>query len=259
MELMSVLGIVLAFGAVLGGQVLEGGSIMALVQPTAFLIVFVGSVGATMLSCPAKELKDGLGTMKDIFMGPPHINPRETIELIIELATKARKEGILALQGDIADIKDPFLQKGMMLMSDGTDPQLLRDIMETQITEHEERMGGAAKVWETTGGYTPTVGIIGAVLGLIHVMGNLNDPSKLGSGIAVAFVATVYGVAFANLMFIPMGSKVKFQCKHAVHLMTMVIEGIMAIQAGESPNFIQEKLKVYYPDVAKAMDAENAA
>jgi chemotaxis protein MotA len=118
-------------------------------------------------------------------------------------------------------------------------------------------MGAAAKVWETAGGFTPTVGIIGAVLGLIHVMENLNDPSKLGSGIAVAFVATVYGVAFANLLFIPLGSNVKFKVKHILHERTMMVEGVMAIQAGESPNFIQEKLKVYYPEVGKELDAES--
>ncbi|MFM7389908.1 MAG: flagellar motor protein [Vampirovibrionales bacterium] len=246
MDLTSVLGLLLGFGAVLGGQVLEGGSIMAIVQPTAFLIVFVGSVGATMLTFPESDLKVGLSKVPEAFQADHH-NAKEVMELILSLATKARKEGILALQKDISTIHDPFLKKGMELMSDGMDPQLLRDILETDIGVEEELYGQAAKVWESTGGYTPTVGILGAVLGLIHVMENLNDPSKLGSGIAVAFVATVYGVGFANLIFIPLGSKIKFKGKHHAHMKTMMVEGIMAIQAGESPNFIQEKLKVYYP------------
>ena len=240
-DLTSIIGLLMAFGAVIGGQVLEGGSLMAIVQPTAFLIVFFGSVGATMLSFPQKDLMEGLKS-----------NPKETIDLLINLATKARKEGILALQSDIPKIENPFLRKGMELMTDGTDAALLRDIMETELGVFEEEFGIAGKVWETTGGYTPTVGILGAVLGLIHVMENLNDPSKLGSGIAVAFVATVYGVGFANLMFIPMGSKVKLKGKAEAHLMTMTIEGVLAIQAGESPNFIQEKLKVYYPELFHA-------
>ncbi len=254
-DLTSIIGLLMAFGAVIGGQVLEGGSLMAIVQPTAFLIVFFGSVGATMLSFPQKDLMEGLKALPGIFQNSKS-NPKETIDLLINLATKARKEGILALQSDIPKIENPFLRKGMELMTDGTDPALLRDIMETELGVFEEEFGIAGKVWETTGGYTPTVGILGAVLGLIHVMENLNDPSKLGSGIAVAFVATVYGVGFANLMFIPMGSKVKLKGKAEAHLMTMTIEGVLAIQAGESPNFIQEKLKVYYPELYHGAEAK---
>lgn len=255
MDIFSIIGIVLGFGSILGGQVLEGGSIMAIVQPTAFIIVMGGTIGATVLSFTPSELKDGLGTLSLIFQGHAQ-DPKSMMMLLIDLATRARKEGILALQNEITKIEDPFLRKGMELMTDGTDPQFLRDLLETELTIYEEKMGAAAKVWETAGGFTPTVGIIGAVLGLIHVMENLNDPSKLGSGIAVAFVATVYGVAFANLLFIPMGSNVKFKTKHVVHERTMMIEGIMAIQAGESPNFIQEKLKVFYPEIMKEIEAE---
>ena len=257
MDIFSVLGLSLGFIAVLGGQILEGGSIMALVQPTAFIIVMGGSIGATMLSMPKEELKTALGTLSMIFGGVKE-DPKGTIKLIVDLATQARKEGILALQADIEAIEDKFMRKGMELMTDGTDPSLLRDLLETELGIFEEEMGGGAKVWETTGGYTPTVGIIGAVLGLIHVMENLNDPSKLGSGIAVAFVATVYGVAFANLIFIPMGSNVKFKTKHIAHMRTMMIEGIMAIQAGESPSFITQKLAVFYPEAAKELEEELA-
>jgi chemotaxis protein MotA len=258
MDITAIIGLLLGFVAVVGGQLLEGGSIMAIVQPTAFIIVMGGSLGATMLSMPAEELKCAIANLGMIFQGVK-IEPKATIKLIVDLATKARKEGILALQSEIEAIEDPFMKKGMELMTDGTDPQLLRDILETELGIYEEEMGGAAKVWESTGGYTPTVGIIGAVLGLIHVMENLNDPSKLGSGIAVAFVATVYGVAFANLIFIPMGSNVKFKTKHVVHMRTMMIEGIMAIQAGESPSFIQQKLKVFYPEAAHELETAAGA
>jgi chemotaxis protein MotA len=254
-DLTSIIGLIIAFGAVIGGQVLEGGSLMAIVQPTAFLIVFFGSVGATMLSFPPKDLMDALRAAPSVFF-ESKANPKATIDLLISLATKARKEGILALQSDIPKIENAFLRKGMELMTDGTDPSLLRDIMETELGVFEDDFGAAGKVWETTGGFTPTVGILGAVLGLIHVMENLNDPAKLGSGIAVAFVATVYGVGFANLLFIPMGSKIKLKGKADAHLMVMTIEGVLAIQAGESPNFIQEKLKVYYPELYAAVEAK---
>jgi chemotaxis protein MotA len=246
MDLTSLIGLILGIGAVLGGQVLEGGSIMAIVQPTAFLIVVVGSAGAVILSFPAKDLMLGLAGAKDVFLGATP-NPKVAVELIISLAQKARKEGLLALQSEISAIEDPFMKKGLELMTDGTDPQLLRDLLETELHFFEEEGTSATKVWEGAGGFTPTVGILGAVLGLIHVMENLDDPSKLGSGIAVAFVATVYGVGFANLIFIPMGTKIKFKRKQEIVIREMMIEGILAIQAGESPNFIQEKLRVYAP------------
>lgn len=253
MDLTSIIGAILGFGAVLGGQVLEGGSIMAIVQPTAFIIVVVGSLGAVMLSFPAKDLKNAVSSLKAAFLGV-NVDPKQTVEMMMNMAQKARKEGILALQADITDVEDPFMRKGLELMTDGTDPQLLRDLMETELHFFEEEITQASKVWESAGGYTPTVGILGAVLGLIHVMENLSDPSKLGSGIAVAFVATVYGVGFANLLFIPIGNKVKFNRKQEIKVREMMIEGILSIQAGESPNFIQEKLRVYYPKAVAALD-----
>lgn len=249
MDLTSLIGIVLGMGAVVGGQVLEGGSLMALVQPTAFIIVMGGTMGAVLLSFPGKDLMIALQSLPACFLGPK-VDAKVIIELLVNLALKARKEGILSLQSEIAGIEDPFLRKGLELMTDGTDPQLLRDLLETELGFFEEEVTLAGKVWETAGGYTPTVGILGAVLGLIHVMENLSDPSKLGSGIAVAFVATVYGVGFANLIFIPLGSKVKLKRKEEVVMREMMIEGILAIQAGESPSFIQEKLRVFNPEAA---------
>ncbi|MDX2085093.1 MAG: flagellar motor protein [Candidatus Melainabacteria bacterium] len=249
MDLTSIIGIILGIAAVVGGQILEGGSLMAIIQPTAFIIVMGGTAGAVMLSFPGKDLKKAMASLAGVFAGSKE-NPGETIEMIVNLALKARKEGILALQSDIRNIDDPFMRKGMELMTDGTDPHLLRELLETELHLFEEEITTCGKVWETAGGFTPTVGILGAVLGLIHVMENLNDPSKLGSGIAVAFVATVYGVGFANLIFIPLGTKVKFKGKSSILLREMMIEGILAIQAGESPNFIKEKLRVFHKDGA---------
>lgn len=257
MDLTSILGIIIGLAAVVGGQILEGGSLMALVQPTAFLIVMGGTAGAVMLSFPAKDLMAALKGLMSVFM-TPKADFKATIDLLVTLALKARKEGILALQGDIKDIEDPFLKKGMELMTDGTDPHLLRELLETELSFLEEEIQQASKVWESAGGYTPTVGILGAVLGLIHVMENLSDPSKLGSGIAVAFVATVYGVGAANLIFIPFGNKLKFKQRQVVILREMMIEGILSIQAGESPNFIRQKL-VVFDSSGKSAETEEAA
>ncbi len=255
MDITSIIGIVLGMAAVVVGAMLEGLGPSALIQPTAFLIVVVGTVGAVILAHPMNELIDCGKYSISAFMGQKE-KPVEILNFLVEMALKARKEGILALQGDIAAIEDPFMKKGMMLMTDGTDPHMLRDLLETELGMFEEEIGHSAKVYESFGGYAPCVGIIGAVLGLIHVMGNLNDPSKLGGGIAVAFVATVYGVAAANLIALPLGSKIKFKGKLSTFAREMMIEGILAIQAGESPNFIKEKLKVFLSagDAAKITD-----
>jgi chemotaxis protein MotA len=256
-DLTSIIGLVMGIGAVLVGQVLEGGKVEALIQPTAFLIVLGGTIGAVMLNFPGRDLMNALKSLPTVFL-PSKEKPGEVIEMLIGFALKARKEGILALQAEIKAIEDPFLRKGLEMMTDGTDPHLLRELMETEVHFFEEEIGRAAKVYESAGGYTPTVGILGAVLGLIHVMENLSDPSKLGSGIAVAFVATVYGVAAANLIFLPLGSKIKFKRKGEVEIREMMIEGILSIQAGESPNFIREKLNVYNHDKHAAKGGEEA-
>ncbi len=258
MDWTSVIGIILAFGAVLVGAMMEGLGPESLLQVTAALIVIGGTIGATLLSHPAIELVDFGKYFISIFL-PQKEKPVEIIEFLVGLALKARKEGILALQNDIKDIDDPFLKKGLELMTDGTDPQLLRDLLETELGMFEDEIGHSAKVGESFGALAPTIGIIGAVLGLIHVMQNLNDPEKLGGGIAVAFVATVYGVGAANLLFLPVASKIKFKGKASVVAREMMIEGILSIQAGESPNFIKEKLKVFLPaSVAQALTDEEA-
>lgn len=246
MDITSLIGLILGVLAVFGGAILEGIQLEALIQPTAFIIVMGGTLGAIMLSFPDSHMMAAMKNLGTVFLGGKQ-NLSETITLMVNLAMKARKEGILALQSEIKDIDDPFLRKGLELMTDGTDPQLLRELLETELGFYEEEITHSAKVWETAGGFTPTVGILGAVLGLIHVMENLSDPSKLGSGIAVAFVATVYGVGFANLVFIPLGNKIKFKSRGSVVAREMMIEGILSIQSGESPNFLKEKLKVFDP------------
>ncbi|MGE0200836.1 MAG: flagellar motor protein [Candidatus Melainabacteria bacterium] len=254
MDITSLIGVLLGLAAVFGGAMLEGLPISSILQPTAAIIVFGGTLGAVLLNCSLRDTINAVTNVLVVFLDVPE-KPGEIRKLMVELALKARKEGILALQGDIGALNDPFLKKGLELMTDGTDPHLLRDLLETELGFFEEDMTAAGKFWETAGGFAPTVGIIGAVLGLIVVMQNLSDPSKLGGGIAVAFVATVYGVGAANLLCIPMGGKIKAKRKVSIMAREMMIEGILSIQAGESPNFIEQKLKVFDPGAKPGSDS----
>jgi chemotaxis protein MotA len=206
-----------------------------------------GTLGGINLSFSVEELKNSLALVKDVFFGEK-VNFEEVIAEIIKFATKARREGAIALEKEARSASDSLMVLGLEAVADGTDPALVRQMMETQVTLLEQKVEGGAKVWESAGGYSPTIGIIGAVLGLIQVMQNLSDPSKLGAGIAVAFVATVYGVGAANLIFIPFSSKLKFKYKKVILKKEIIIEGILSIQAGESPALIERKLMAYILD-----------
>lgn len=247
MDLTSLIGIFFGIVCILIGQALEGGNIGQLLQITAAFIVFGGTIGAVILSFSIEELKNAIVLLKDIFFGEK-INFDEVIAEIIKFATKARREGAIALEKEARTASDSLMVMGLEAVADGTDPALVREMMETQISLLEEKVNGGAKVWESAGGFSPTIGIIGAVLGLIQVMQNLSDPSKLGAGIAVAFVATVYGVGAANLIFIPFSTKLKFKYKKTLLKKEMIVEGILSIQAGESPALIERKLQAYVLD-----------
>jgi chemotaxis protein MotA len=244
MDLATIIGLILGFGAVIGGQILEGGHISALIQPTAALIISGGTIGATFVSFPLKSIIQAAKDVKKIFL-PPKTNHENIIKDIIGYAAKARKNGLISLEQESQNIKDVFIKKGISLVVDGIDPQKLRDTMETELAAFEEHSKVSAEVFEAAGGFAPTIGIIGAVLGLIHVMENLSDSSKLGSGIAVAFVATIYGLMTANIVCLPMGSKLKHRLKEEIQLKEMVIEGLIAIQNGENPHFIEQRLRSY--------------
>ncbi len=244
MDLSAFIGIVLGFGAILGGQAMEGGSIKSLTQPTAAIIVLGGAFGAGIACFPLSAMGAALGALKTVFLGGAE-KGEEYVQEIIRYAAKARKNGIISLEADIKAAKDPFLQKALRFVVDGVDPKVLQGIMETELGKLEEEGEVPIKFWEGMGGFTPTLGIIGAVLGLIQVMQNLNDPSKLGEGIAVAFVATVYGLVAANLIFLPWSAKLKFRHKEAMTVKAMILEGVLAMQAGEHPQIIEERLKAY--------------
>ena len=244
MDLLSIIGVVVALGAILGGNILEGGHTGGLLQLTAFVIVFGGTVGAVLIQSPLPVFLRSLKMVPWVFM-PPKIAAKETVEKIVGWSQKTRKEGLLGLESVAESEPDPFAQKALRLLVDGTEPESIRNILEVEIGAHEHNDTQAAKVFEGMGGYSPTVGIIGAVMGLIHVMANLSDPSKLGSGIAVAFVATIYGVGLANLFFLPFANKLKAIVHHQTKFREMIVEGVIAIAAGENPRVIETKLHAF--------------
>ena len=244
MDIFAVIGVFFGIGMILIGQAMEGGNIGQLLQITAFFIVIGGTTGAVLLSFPPTTLKAAILILKDVFF-PPKSNFDALITEIGGFATKARKEGIIALEKEANNASDPLLTLGLGAVADGTDPTLVREMMENQIEQQEQYVNNAAKVFESFGGYSPTLGIIGAVMGLIQVMQNLSDPSKLGAGIAVAFVATIYGLFAANLLMIPLSTRIKFIYQSVFLYKNMILEGVLSIQAGESPVLIERKLRSF--------------
>jgi chemotaxis protein MotA len=244
MDYISIAGILVSLISIVGGQVLEGGSIHSLLQLVAFFIVIGGTMGATMLQNTLPVFMKGMRLLKWVFM-PPAVKTDELIEEIIRWSQLARKEGLLVLEPIINDLEDPFRRKGLQKLVDGTEPGQIRKELEVEINTYEEHHRQAAKVWEGAGGYAPTIGILGAVMGLIHVMENLAEPSKLGGGIAVAFVATIYGVGAANLFFLPVANKLKVIIAQQVTMREMYIEGLCALAGGENPRNIETKLRGY--------------
>jgi chemotaxis protein MotA len=247
MDVGSVLGIVVGLTAILVGNALEGGHLSALVQPTAFLIVVGGTVGATLLGFPLSVFVKAVKALRDVFSDQKR-DTRRIIDEIVELGQKARRDGIIALERPLENASEPFLRKALLMAVDGADSKTMRDNLELIISHFEEDKEKLAKVWESAGGYAPTIGIIGAVMGLIHVMQNLSDMAAVGKGIAVAFVATIYGVSLANLLLLPVAYKLKLKLKAETKLLEMIMEGALAIQEGMNPSLIREKLQGFYQD-----------
>ncbi len=237
----SLIGLLLGLAAIIGGNYLEGGYISSLLQPTAALIVLGGTVGATVLNYPLETLKAAVLAARKAFWGDrPDL--KQMVNTLVIFAQKARKEGIVSLESFTEGMTDPFLHKAVLLAVDGVDQEMLQNSMELELEQAVQRGESCSKVFESAGGYAPTLGILGAVLGLIHVMNNLTDPAKLGAGIAVAFVATVYGVGSANLIFIPIAGKLKNRLHEETLAMELVLEGVLSIQRGENPRLVEQKL-----------------
>ncbi|MBH1961395.1 MAG: flagellar motor protein [Rhodocyclales bacterium] len=247
MDKISIAGLAIGLIVIVAGHLLEGGSFGSLVQPTAFLIVVGGTLGAVMLQSPLPVFKRGMRMAKWIFMPPP-VDSQKLIAEIVRWSNIARRDGLLALEAQIRSQKDPFVAKGLQLLADGAEPSRLREVLEVEIGAQEASFKAAAKIWESAGGYSPTIGIIGAVMGLIHVMENLSDPSRLGSGIAVAFVATIYGVGMANLIFLPVAKKLMTNISGVIILREMLLDGLTGIANGDNPRIIESRLQGYFSD-----------
>lgn len=241
MDLLSLFGIIIGFSAITGGNFLEGGQLDALLNGPAMVIVLGGTVGATLLQFPPTIFHRALVITKWIVF-PEKIFLKKQIKKILDWSTLARKEGLLGLENIVGKEKDSFAKKGLQLLVDGNEPEVIRSCLEVELSTKEQLDLQAAKVFQAMGGYAPTIGIIGAVLGLVHVMQNLSDPSLLGAGIATAFVATIYGVGFANLLFLPISSKLRSNIDAISHAREMMAEGIVAIAEGENPRNIELKL-----------------
>lgn len=244
MDFLSVLGLLVATASILGGQWLEGGHLGSLLQATAFLIVVGGTFGAVMLQVPFSTFAQGL-RMAGWAFRPPVMRYGLLIGQIYQWSNAARRGGLLALEGEVEAASDAFVGRGLRLLVDGADPRVLREILERDLDTWEASHRAGAKVWEAAGGYAPTIGILGAVLGLIHVMENLTDPSQLGAGIAVAFVATIYGIGSANLLYLPLAGKLRAHISREVKRREMVIDGLSAIAVGTNPRVIEGKLEGY--------------
>ena len=249
----SLIGIILAVGGVLAGLLLEGGNLGQILQPTAAMIVFGGTLGAVMLQFPLAIILLAFRQLGSVFVNP-HRDPEATIHQLVQYAQKARREGIVSLDAELAEINDPFLRKTLMLAVDGTEPQELRKMMELELDNQAEYEEQVPQVFESAGGFAPTVGIIGAVLGLIQVMQHLDKIDEVGRGIAVAFVATIYGVGSANLFYLPMAGKMKLRIRDQQIMREMTLEGVASILEGMNPRMLEIKLFGFLAEASQIPD-----
>jgi chemotaxis protein MotA len=259
MDVATIVGIVLALVAIFGSMIMEGGNPIAIFLLPPLFLVIVGTAGASMAGGLMSDFTGALKALKTAFAGKVHA-PEDSIRTVVDFADKARREGLLALEEAAKSVEDPFLKKGIELAVDGTDPEELREILEAEIHAKAASDKASAKFFSDMGGFAPTLGIIGTVLGLVHVLENLSEPDKLGHLIAGAFVATLWGVLSANVLWHPIGNKLKRLSAVEVHHMELVLEGIMSIQAGSNPRIVQQKLLSFLdPKDRAAFSSEEAA
>lgn len=245
------LGIALGMAAMIVAFVMDGGHLNALWTPSSFILIFFGTLGMTMASFPMKRFARLPAAVARAFF-PRSQDPAAVVDVLARLAEKARREGLLALQDDVEQLEHPLLRRGLTMVVDGTDPQQLRENLESQVKLEQHRQEELAAILEQAGGYSPTVGIIGTVMGLVHVLSNLSEVEKLGPLIAVAFLATFYGIFFANLIWLPMANKLKVLARHEAELGHLIIEGLASLQAGENPRWLREKLSIFVEAPGKA-------
>jgi chemotaxis protein MotA len=245
MDITTILGVVIGIGGILAGHLMEGGHFTSLLQLAAAVIVLGGTFGATAVANTREDMQMAFKYLRGVFLKSGFERQREVAREIAESAQLVRKESVLSLEKRLPQFSDPYMRNVFRFLVDGVDPVTLREVFENEMHLEETRKLRAAKVWSDAGGYAPTVGILGAVLGLIHVMANLSDTSALGQGIAVAFVATIYGVGSANLLFIPIANKIRRKIKEETEIKAMILEGAVSIVSGLNPYIIAEKMRSY--------------
>jgi chemotaxis protein MotA len=257
MDPITLIGVVAALAAILVSMILEGSSPMAIILPAPLLLVFVGTIGVGVAGGMLKDATGLVNALKKAFTAKV-APPDALVESIVKLAERARREGLLALEDGIRDIQDPFLKKGLQLAVDGTDQDELQDILEAEVEAKRKSDKAGAKILADMGGYAPTIGIIGTVMGLIHVLENLDKPETLGHSIAAAFVATLWGVLSANVLFLPLGNKLKRVSELECGQMELAIAGIVNIQSGANPRLVAQKLRSLLPPQAPAEEKKAA-
>jgi chemotaxis protein MotA len=257
MDPFTLIGVVLAFVAVFGSMIMEGGDPASIFLPPAMMLVFLGTAGVAMACGMQQDFLGGLKAIKDAMLTKKH-DAEHVVKAIVGFAELARRDGLLALEEAAKSIDDPFLKKGIEMAVDGTDPEELREIMEAQIASKKVQDKAHAKVFENMGGFAPTLGIIGTVLGLVHVLENLSDPGKLGHLIAGAFVATLWGVMTANLMWLPIGNKLARVAAINAHHMELIVEGVLSVQAGANPRTVELKLLSFLSEAEQPAESKAA-
>jgi chemotaxis protein MotA len=251
MDPASIIGVGMAFGAIFLSMTLEGTPITAILLPPALVLVFVGTLGVGTASGLMRDATGIVAQIQKAFLAKPG-KPDELVETMVKLAEKARREGLLALEDAMKDVEDPFLKRGLQLAIDGTDSEELREILEGEVDAKRKADKAGAKIFADMGGYAPTIGIIGTVIGLVHVLSNLSQPATLGKLIAGAFVATLWGILSANVLWLPIGNRLKRVSEVECNQMEMVIAGIINIQAGANPRLVAQKLRSLLPPGGKA-------
>jgi chemotaxis protein MotA len=252
MDLATVLGLIAAVVALLGSVLIEGGSLGGFINIPAALLVYVGTAGATIMGMPIQQIKAMPVVLKQAFFTKP-VDSVEVMQCLVEFSRKARREGILALEDDIKKLPIPFIQRGMQLVIDGTDPELVAEILEIELASMQARHRTGINVFETMGGFAPTLGIIGTVMGLVNMLANLDEPGEMGGAIASAFIATLYGVSSANLIFLPIANKLKARSAEETRVYELAIGGILALQSGDSPRVVASKMQSFLAPATREM------
>jgi chemotaxis protein MotA len=244
MDLATLVGLIFGFVCLIAAFILEGGAAGALLSYTAAMIVLGGTIGATVISFTVEDLKK-VPALLTIAFKDQSFDSSKLIQNIVDFATQARREGVLSLENNLEQLDDSFLKIGLQMIIDGIETSVLRDLMENEVYYMEQRHERGIAIFEAAGGYAPTMGIVGTVMGLVHVLGNMSTPNALAPAIAVAFIATLYGIATANLLWLPIGGKLKVRSKEEILYRSLAVEGLLAIQEKENPNFIREKLIIF--------------